>query len=56
MIGCAVGSGLTVLWILIAFAVIPGTIVIRMEARQLEVCFGEPYREVHKAVSAPIAR
>lgn len=52
MIGWAVGSGLTVVWWLIVFAVITGVFMIRMEERELELRFGIHYQEYRAGVPA----
>ena len=54
MFGWAVGTGLTIVWWLISFAVITGAIMIRMEERELELRFGEQYREYRAHVPAII--
>jgi len=52
MIGWALGSGLIVVWWLIAFAVITGAIMIRMEEGELEARFGDAYRRYKSSVPA----
>jgi protein-S-isoprenylcysteine O-methyltransferase Ste14 len=56
MIGWAIGSGLVVVWWLIAFAVITGAIMIRMEERELEARFGEQYRRYKSSVPVILPR
>ena len=52
MIGWALGSGLSVVWWLTAFAVVTGTVMIRMEERELEARFGDAYRRYKNRVPA----
>lgn len=52
MLGWAVGSGLTAVWILIAWAIATGAVMIRMEERELESRFGEQYHAYKRAVPA----
>jgi protein-S-isoprenylcysteine O-methyltransferase Ste14 len=51
-LGWCVGTGLIVLYVLAAFAVITGAVMIRMEDRELEARFGEAYREYRTHVPA----
>jgi protein-S-isoprenylcysteine O-methyltransferase Ste14 len=52
MLAWSVGTGLAVCWILTAFAVITGVMMIRMEDRELEARFGEEYRQYRSKVPA----
>jgi protein-S-isoprenylcysteine O-methyltransferase Ste14 len=52
MIAWSLGSGLAVCWALTAFAIITGAIMIRMEDKELELRFGEPYRQYRASVPA----
>ena len=56
IIGWCIGTGLIALYVLAAFAVITGTVMIRMEDRELETRFGEAYREYRARVPAVIPR
>ena len=46
------GTGLLVCWLLTAFAMITGAVMIRMEDAELERRFGEEYLAYHQRVSA----
>jgi len=52
MIGWSVGSGLAVCWLLTAFAIVTGALMIRMEDAELEKRFGDSYRAYRRAVPA----
>jgi protein-S-isoprenylcysteine O-methyltransferase Ste14 len=52
IVGWCVGTGLIALYLLAAFAVITGAVMIRMEDRELEARFGEAYREYRARVPA----
>jgi protein-S-isoprenylcysteine O-methyltransferase Ste14 len=52
LLALAVGSGLAVVWALLAFAVVTGVFMIRAEDAELEKRFGEQYREYRKRVPA----
>lgn len=56
LIAWSLGAGLAVIYILTAFAVITGTIMIRMEDDELERRFGEPYRQYRESTPAVIPR
>lgn len=56
MLGWTVGSGLLVCFVLFAFAVITGVIMIRLEEKELEQRFGDAYREYKKNVPMLIPR
>ncbi|MGA8878494.1 MAG: isoprenylcysteine carboxylmethyltransferase family protein [Candidatus Korobacteraceae bacterium] len=51
-----VGTGLIALFALAGFAIITGTLMIRIEDRELEARFGKPYRAYRRAVPAVIPR
>jgi protein-S-isoprenylcysteine O-methyltransferase Ste14 len=51
-----VGTGLIALFALAGFAIVTGALVIRIEDRELEERFGEPYRAYRRAVPAVIPR
>jgi protein-S-isoprenylcysteine O-methyltransferase Ste14 len=52
MLAWSLGTGLTVCYALTAFAVLTGTLMIRLEDRELEQRFGEPYRDYRRKVSS----
>ncbi len=54
--GWCVATGLVALWVLAAFAILSGTVMIRIEDRELEARFGEAYREYRRAVPSVIPR
>jgi protein-S-isoprenylcysteine O-methyltransferase Ste14 len=56
MLAWSLGSGLAVNFALTAFAVVTGTIMIRMEDRELEDRFGDNYRSYKRAVPALLPR
>ena len=54
--GWTFGTGLVVLWCLLAFAIVTGAIMIRAEERELLTRFGEEYRAYQKRVPAFLPR
>jgi protein-S-isoprenylcysteine O-methyltransferase Ste14 len=54
--GWCIGTGLIALYVLAAFAMLTGAIMIRMEDRELEGRFGEAYREYRARVPAVLPR
>jgi len=56
LIGWALGTGLAVIWVLAAFALASGAVMVRMEDDELERRFGEPYREYRRSTPAVIPR
>jgi protein-S-isoprenylcysteine O-methyltransferase Ste14 len=56
MLAWSIGTGLAVCWTLIAFAVVTGAVMIRMEDNELEKRFGDTYRAYRRAVPAVLAR
>ncbi len=52
MLAWSVGTGLAVCWTLTAFAIVTGTVMIRMEDKELEKRFGEDYRQYRSRVPA----
>lgn len=56
MIAWSVGTGLAVCWVLTAFAMVTGTLMIRMEDAELEKRFGESYRLYRRVVPAVFPR
>jgi protein-S-isoprenylcysteine O-methyltransferase Ste14 len=56
LLGWTIGTGLLVLYALLAFAVITGAVMIAAEERELEARFGEAYREYKKNVPAILPR
>ena len=56
MLAWSLGAGLTVCYVLSAFAMITGTIMIRLEDAELEQRFGEEYRAYRKTVPTLLPR
>ena len=56
MMAWGVGTGLAVCWVLTAFALVGGAIMVRMEDAELEQRFGDPYRVYRNSVPAIIPR
>ena len=56
MVAWSLGSGLVVCWLLTAFAIVTGTVMIRMEDKELERRFGEEYRRYRLSVPAVLPR
>jgi len=56
MLGWSVGTGLAVCWGLTAFAVITGTVMIRMEDAELETRFGAAFRSYRGSVPSLLPR
>jgi protein-S-isoprenylcysteine O-methyltransferase Ste14 len=56
MLGWSIGSGLLVCWLLSAFAVVTGFVMIRTEERELVERFGDTYREYQRRVPALLPR
>jgi protein-S-isoprenylcysteine O-methyltransferase Ste14 len=56
IIGWCIGTGLIALYVLAAFAVLTGAVIIRMEDRELEARFGEAFRRYSRSVPAVIPR
>jgi len=56
MVGWSVGTGLLMCWVLTAFAVLTGAVMIRMEDAELEKRFGEEYRDYARKVPAILPR
>jgi len=52
MMAWSMGTGLLVCWVLVAFAMITGTVMIRMEDAELEKRFGEAYASYRERVPA----
>ncbi len=50
LLGWTVGTGLAVLWAMLAFAVVTGMLMIRAEERELVARFGDTYRDYQKRV------
>lgn len=56
MLAWSTGTGLLACWLLTAFAIATGAVMIRMEDAELEKRFGEPYRAYRKSVPAVLVR
>lgn len=56
MVAWSVGTGLVLCWVLTAFAVATGAVMIRMEDEELERRFGEEYRRYRSSVPAVLPR
>jgi protein-S-isoprenylcysteine O-methyltransferase Ste14 len=56
MLAWSLGTGLAVCWALTAFAIVTGTVMIRMEDQELEKRFGEEYRRYHSSVPAVVPK
>ncbi|MGA7170151.1 MAG: isoprenylcysteine carboxylmethyltransferase family protein [Candidatus Sulfotelmatobacter sp.] len=56
MLAWSVGTGLAVCWALTAFAIVTGTVMIRMEDKELEARFGEDYRRYRSTVPAVLPK
>lgn len=56
MLAWSVGTGLLVCWLLTAFAVATGAVMIRMEDAELEKRFGDAFRKYRETVPALIGR
>lgn len=56
MLAWSLGTGLAVCWALIAFAIVTGVVMIRMEDAELEKRFGEEYRRYRSNVPAVLPR
>jgi protein-S-isoprenylcysteine O-methyltransferase Ste14 len=52
----SIGTGLIVCYVLTVFAVVTGTVMIRMEDRELERRFGEEYRQYRARVPAVVPK
>ncbi len=56
LLGWAAGTGLAVVYALLVFAVLTGWFMIRLEDRELEQRFGEPFRDYKRRVPAILPR
>jgi protein-S-isoprenylcysteine O-methyltransferase Ste14 len=56
MLAWSIGTGLTVCYALTAFAVVSGSVMIRMEDQELEQRFGDDYRDYRDSVPAVLPR
>jgi len=56
MLAWSLGTGLLVCWLLTAFAIATGTVMIRMEDAELEERFGQEYRQYRRCVPAVLPR
>jgi protein-S-isoprenylcysteine O-methyltransferase Ste14 len=56
MLAWSLGTGLVVCWSLMAFAVITGAVMIRMEEAELEKRFGTEYSRYQRSVPAVLPR
>ncbi len=56
IIGWCIGTGLVALYALLVFAIITGAVMIRIEDRELEARFGEPFRTYRQRVPGILPR
>jgi len=56
MLAWSTGTGLVVCWLLTAFAIATGAVMIRMEDKELEQRFGEEYKRYRATVPAVLPR
>jgi protein-S-isoprenylcysteine O-methyltransferase Ste14 len=56
MLAWSLGTGLLVSWLLTAFAIITGVVMIRMEDAELEKRFGSEFRDYRRQVRAVLPR
>ncbi len=56
IVGWCIGTGLIAVYVLAAFAIVTGAIMLRMEDRELEARFGEAYQAYRDRVPAVIPR
>jgi protein-S-isoprenylcysteine O-methyltransferase Ste14 len=56
MLAWSVGTGLAVCWMLTAFALVTGAVMVKMEDKELETRFGEDYRLYRSTVPAVLPR
>jgi|ERR1017187_438951 protein-S-isoprenylcysteine O-methyltransferase Ste14 len=56
MLAWSFGTGLAVCWLLTAFAIATGAVMIRMEDAELEKRFGDEYRGYRSTVPAVVPR
>ena len=56
MLAWSLGTGLAVCWALTAFAILTGTVMIRLEDAELEQRFGDSYRAYRRKVPAVLPR
>jgi protein-S-isoprenylcysteine O-methyltransferase Ste14 len=56
MLAWSVGTGLVVCWVLTAFAIVTGAVMIGMEDAELEKRFGEEFRSYRANVPAVVPR
>jgi protein-S-isoprenylcysteine O-methyltransferase Ste14 len=56
MLAWSIGTGVLVYWLLTAFAIVTGAVMIRMEDAELEKRFGEEYRQYRSTVPAVLPR
>jgi protein-S-isoprenylcysteine O-methyltransferase Ste14 len=56
MLAWSMGTGLVVCWLLTAFAIVTGTVMIRMEDSELEKRFGRAHAAYREAVPAVLPR
>ncbi|MGA9304646.1 MAG: isoprenylcysteine carboxylmethyltransferase family protein [Candidatus Sulfotelmatobacter sp.] len=56
MLAWSIGTSLTICWVLTAFAVVTGAVMMKMEDKELESRFGEEYRQYRLKVPAVLPR
>ena len=56
MLAWSAGTGLAACWVLTAFAIVTGAVMIKMEDKELEKRFGHQYRQYRSTVPALLPR
>jgi protein-S-isoprenylcysteine O-methyltransferase Ste14 len=56
MLAWSVGTGLVVCWLLTAFAIVTGAVMIRMEDAELQERFGDEFDRYRSTVPAVLPR
>jgi protein-S-isoprenylcysteine O-methyltransferase Ste14 len=56
MLAWSIGTGLAICWVLTAFAIVTGAVMMKMEDKELESRFGDEYRQYRSRVPALLPR